>query len=248
MGTMYQEDLTFSKYIVVDHMEKNLHQLYQLQTWHTKLQEKLVTLGKMDDDNTIEQYHHFDESDVIPILERVVQITSQEKLVEDVKESLKTFCQTLHHELSESMDACWSQLQEDQKALENVETAITTYRHFSMDLLATESSKNKLGAQLTIVQSIEEGAWRTTCLYTQRMFEVEWSALQKKKQIMTIELETLIETIEGRLVTPAPEPKPEPVKRRSGYTEFFGETMEFDDELTEEYSTSLKNRKINTKD
>ena len=124
----------------------------------------------MDDDMTIEQYHHFDETDVITILEGVAQITSKENLVEEVKHSLETFCQTLHHELSESIDVCWSQLQEDQKALEIVVICITPYRQFSLDLLATESNKDKLEVQLAMVQSINESKWRTTCLYTQPMF------------------------------------------------------------------------------
>ena len=46
MTTIYQEDLTFSKYIVVDHMQQNLHQLHQLETWHTELQEKIGNFKK----------------------------------------------------------------------------------------------------------------------------------------------------------------------------------------------------------
>ena len=87
------------------------------------------------DEMTIEKYHHFVENNVIPILEPIDQIASQEKLVEEAT-LFETFCQTLHQEL-----ACWSQLQEDQKALENVETAITPYHRFSLTFLRRKISR-----------------------------------------------------------------------------------------------------------
>merc|ERR1712196_396073 len=97
-----------------------------------------------------------------------------------------------HHELSQSMNECCLELQKDQKALEKVETTITPYRGLSLDILATESIKNELVAQLTILNSIEQGAWTTTCLYTQWIFELEWSTLKKQKQMITTQLEILI--------------------------------------------------------
>ena len=110
---IFKQDLTFSKYIVVDQIQILFQQLQQLQTWYINLQEKLVGLVKLDDERQtlkqrIENYHRIDQNNVVPILEQVSQIQMKQKDAEKIKHSFELFCQTLHRELSQSMNECLS--------------------------------------------------------------------------------------------------------------------------------------------
>ena len=113
--------------------------------------------------------------------------------VQQIKTSLDSFCQTLHGEVSETMDEGWKELLSKFEAMEEVESTITPYFDFSPDMIATTRIQDILEAQSVILQNLEERTWLTTCPHTKWIFEIAWSSRKKKRKSMSTKLEILLE-------------------------------------------------------
>ena len=112
LEAIYKNDLTFSEYIVEEKMQKILQQLYQLQTWYTQIQTRLVemivnsdTTTMMNLNRVVQDYQNFDQQELRLIMQ---QLSSNENIyvnndkVHEKKNGLATFCQSLHKELSDT--------------------------------------------------------------------------------------------------------------------------------------------------